>query len=43
MKAYQLTAWQAPPEMREVPVPEPGPGQVLVKVGALEPVIRTCT
>ena len=33
MKAYQLTAWQAPPEMREVPVPEPGPGQVLVKVG----------
>lgn len=33
MKAYQLTAWQAQPELREVPVPEPGPGQVLVKVG----------
>ncbi|HEX6229463.1 MAG TPA: alcohol dehydrogenase catalytic domain-containing protein, partial [Solirubrobacterales bacterium] len=33
MKAYQLTAWQAPPELREVEVPEPGPGQVLVKVG----------
>jgi alcohol dehydrogenase, propanol-preferring len=33
MKAYQLTAWQSPPEIREVPVPEPGPGQVLVKVG----------
>jgi alcohol dehydrogenase, propanol-preferring len=33
MRAYQLTAWQRPPEMREVPVPEPGPGQVLVKVG----------
>ncbi len=33
MKAYQLTAWQQPPELREVPVPEPGPGQVLVKVG----------
>lgn len=33
MKAYQLTAWQSPPEMREVPVPEPGPGEVLVKVG----------
>ncbi len=33
MKAYQLTAWQTPPEMREVPVPEPGPGEVLVKVG----------
>ncbi len=33
MKAYQLTAWQSSPEMREVPVPEPGPGQVLIKVG----------
>jgi alcohol dehydrogenase, propanol-preferring len=33
MKAYQLTAWEAPPQMREVAVPEPGPGQVLVKVG----------
>jgi len=33
MKAYQLTAWQSPAEMREVEVPEPGPGQVLIKVG----------
>jgi propanol-preferring alcohol dehydrogenase len=33
MKAYQLTAWQHPPELRDVPVPEPGPGQALVKVG----------
>ncbi len=33
MKAYRLTAWQSPPEMREVDLPEPGPGQVLVKVG----------
>jgi propanol-preferring alcohol dehydrogenase len=33
MKAYQLTAWQSPPEMRDVEVPEPGPGEVLVKVG----------
>jgi propanol-preferring alcohol dehydrogenase len=33
MKAYQLIAWQKPPEMREVSVPEPGPGEVLVKVG----------
>ena len=32
VKAYQLTAWQSPPEMREVDVPEPGPGQVLIKV-----------
>lgn len=33
MKAYQLTAWQSPPEMRDVSVPEPGPGEVLIKVG----------
>lgn len=32
MKAYQLTAWQTPPETREVEVPEPGPGEVLIKV-----------
>lgn len=33
MKSYQLTAWQQPPQLREVPVPEPGPGEVLIKVG----------
>jgi alcohol dehydrogenase, propanol-preferring len=33
MKAYQLIAWQQPAELRDVPVPEPGPGEVLVKVG----------
>jgi propanol-preferring alcohol dehydrogenase len=33
MKAYRLTAWQSPPELQETPVPEPGPGEVLVKVG----------
>lgn len=33
MKAFQLTTWQQPPELREVAVPEPGPGQVLIKVG----------
>jgi alcohol dehydrogenase, propanol-preferring len=33
MKAYQLTEWEHQPEMREVDVPEPGPGQVLVKIG----------
>ena len=33
MRAFQLTAWQTEPELREVPVPEPGPGQVLIKVG----------
>lgn len=33
MKAFQLVEWQQPPEFRDVPVPEPGPGQVLIKVG----------
>jgi propanol-preferring alcohol dehydrogenase len=33
MKAFQLTAWQKPPQMREVAIPDPGPGEVLLKVG----------
>ena len=33
MRAFQLVEPQKPAELREVPVPEPGPGQVLVKVG----------
>jgi propanol-preferring alcohol dehydrogenase len=33
MRAYQLTAWQHEPELRDVPVPEPGPGEVLVRIG----------
>ncbi|MBJ7328591.1 MAG: NAD(P)-dependent alcohol dehydrogenase [Solirubrobacteraceae bacterium] len=33
MRAYQLTAWEHPAELREVAVPEPGPGEVLLKVG----------
>jgi alcohol dehydrogenase, propanol-preferring len=33
MQAFQFVEWQKPAELREVPVPEPGPGQVLVKVG----------
>jgi alcohol dehydrogenase, propanol-preferring len=32
VRALQLTAWQAEPELRDVDVPTPGPGQVLVKV-----------
>ncbi|MEV5801642.1 alcohol dehydrogenase catalytic domain-containing protein [Streptomyces collinus] len=32
MRAFQLAGWRQPPELREVPVPEPGAGQVLVKV-----------
>ncbi len=33
MQAFQLVAWQRLPELREVPLPEPGPGEVLIKVG----------
>lgn len=32
MAAFRMTAWQAPPEAAELPVPRPGPGQVLVRV-----------
>lgn len=33
MLAYRLPAWEAPPVLEEVAVPEPGPGEVLVRVG----------
>jgi len=33
MKAYQLVEGQRPPELREVARPEPGAGEVLIKVG----------
>jgi propanol-preferring alcohol dehydrogenase len=33
MKAFQFIEWQKPAELREVEVPEPGPGQVLIKIG----------
>lgn len=33
MRAYQLVEWQQPPELRDVPVPEPGIGEVLLKIG----------
>ena len=33
MQAFQLVGWQKPPELREVAVPEPGPGEVLLKIG----------
>lgn len=32
MSAYQLTQWGKAPEIVEVPVPEPGPGEVVVRV-----------
>src|SRR4051794_24037279 len=33
MKALQLTAWQHQPELRDVAEPDPGPGEVVVRVG----------
>ena len=33
MKAYRITKWQAAPEFCDVDLREPGPGEVLVKVG----------
>jgi alcohol dehydrogenase, propanol-preferring len=32
MLAYRIVEWEQPPRLVDVPVPEPGPGQVLVKV-----------
>src|SRR6185312_10227255 len=32
MLAFQLPAWQQPPELRDVPMPEPRAGEVLLKV-----------
>ena len=32
MKAIRLTAWEQPAQLVDVPVPEPGPGEVLVRV-----------
>jgi propanol-preferring alcohol dehydrogenase len=34
MKAVQLVAWERPAEVREVPRPAPGPGEVLLRVRA---------
>jgi propanol-preferring alcohol dehydrogenase len=34
MRAVQLVAWQRPAEVREVPEPVPGPGEVLLRVTA---------
>jgi propanol-preferring alcohol dehydrogenase len=33
MKAYRLLEWQRPPELCDVEVPDPGPGEVLLRVG----------
>ena len=33
MKALQLTGFKQEPELRDVPEPDPGPGQVVVRIG----------
>lgn len=33
MDAYRLIEWQEPPELVDLPVPEPGPGEVLIRIG----------
>ncbi len=33
MRAYVLSRWQSWAELREVPVPEPGQGEVLIRIG----------
>ena len=37
MRAVQLVAWEQPAEVREVPKPVPGPGEVLLRVRAAGP------
>jgi alcohol dehydrogenase, propanol-preferring len=32
MKALQLTRWGAPATLQDVPIPEPGPGEVLIQI-----------
>lgn len=34
MKALRLNAWKSEPVLEDAPVPQPGPGEVLVQVGA---------
>lgn len=34
MKALRLTEWKTRPELVEVPEPDPGPGEVVVEIGA---------
>jgi alcohol dehydrogenase, propanol-preferring len=34
VKALQFYQWKTEPELREIPVPEPGPGEVLIRVAA---------
>ena len=31
MRAFRIVEWQKPPELVEIPIPEPGPGEVRIK------------
>lgn len=33
MKAFQLQKWLQPAELVDVPIPDPGPGEVLIRIG----------
>ena len=33
MKAFQFKEWLQPAELVDVPVPQPGPGEVLIRIG----------
>jgi alcohol dehydrogenase, propanol-preferring len=33
MKALQITEWKSDPEFRELPDLDPGPGEVIVRIG----------
>ena len=35
MKAYRMTAWDCPPEFVDVPVPKPGPDELLLRMDAV--------
>ena len=34
MRAWRLESWESEPVLGDVPVPEPGPGEAVVQVGA---------
>jgi propanol-preferring alcohol dehydrogenase len=33
MKAYRFTQWLKSAELKEIPIPEPGPGEALIRIG----------
>jgi alcohol dehydrogenase, propanol-preferring len=33
VKALQITGWKQPPELRQIDEPEPGPGEVIIRIG----------